>query len=183
MKVLLYFLIAIVFISGCTASRVYIVRHAEKSEDPPNDPHLTAAGSKRAEALASVLRDKKIKSIYSTPTNRTIETAMPFSRASGMPIQYYKNDTLAKFLYRILDSGKNALIIGHSNSVILMIEDLQLKHAIKEIPDNDYDNLFIVQLKRKTPAGYKMKLKETVYGERSPALGDTSRPAMTSKYP
>lgn len=183
MKALVYLFVLVIFITGCTTSRVYIVRHAEKSDDPPNDPHLTYAGGRRAEALATLLNDKRIKAIYSTQTNRTIETAMPFSQSSGIPIQYYKNDTLAKFLYRVLDSGNNTLIVGHSNSVIRMIDDLQLKHVIREIPDNDYDNLFIIQLKRKTPAGYKMKLHETVYGEKSPPAGDTSKPVMTSKYP
>ncbi len=168
---------------ACTSSRIYIVRHAEKSTEPPNDPHLTEEGRLRAEALAASLSDNKIKSIYSTETNRTIETAEPLSRYLQLPIQYYKNDTLLKFLYRVLDSGKNALIIGHSNTTIKMLDALELNHTIPEIPENDYDNLFFILLKSKNPAGYKMKLKETVYGKKSPASGDTTKPVIMSKIP
>jgi phosphohistidine phosphatase SixA len=182
-KILIYFFCIVFFLSGCTVPRLYIVRHAEKSTEPPKDPDLTEEGKQRAISLSQTLRDKKIKSIYSTKTTRTIETATPLSNSLGIPIQFYKNDTLLKFLYHVLDSGQNALIVGHSNTTIKMLDALELKHTIREIPENDYDNLFVVTLKSNTPAGYKMKLKETVYGKRSPAAGDTSRQAMTSKLP
>ncbi len=160
-------------IFSCSSVKVYIVRHAEKSAEPKDNPHLTAAGQQRAEALSSLLRDKKISAIYSTETNRTLETAAPLSRATGIPVQPYRNDTLKKFLYDVLGSRKNSVIVGHSNSVIGMLDTLKLKHNVKEIPDNDYDNLFIITRKAK-----RLRLQETIYGKKSPAPGDTAKPVM-----
>ncbi len=133
----------------CNTSKVYIVRHAEKSTNPPKDPDLTAEGRERAENLAMLLKNKKIKAVYSTDTRRTKQTAEPFSLQEGLSIQSYNNDTLQKFLYKILDAEQNTLIVGHSNTVIRMLTELDLKPTIKEIPDNDYDNLFMVILMSK----------------------------------
>ncbi len=94
----------------------------------------------------------------------------------GLAIQSYKNDTLQKFLYNILDAEQNALIVGHSNTVIRMLTELDLKPSIKEIPDNDYDNLYIVTLMSKNgTGGYKLKLKEKTYGKKSPSVSDTTK--------
>jgi broad specificity phosphatase PhoE len=163
---------------ACSSPKIFIVRHAEKSVDPPENPHLTVVGQQRAKDLGSLLKGKKIKRIYSTETNRTKETALPLSEVSGKPIQVYKNDTLKAMLLRIIESGENTLIVGHSNTILPMLDALQIKHSIKEIPDNDYDNLFIVGVKKKSLAGYTFKLKETTYGELSPATGDTAKPVM-----
>jgi broad specificity phosphatase PhoE len=153
---------------------VYIVRHAEKSTNPPQDPDLTAEGRKRAENLAQELKNKGITEVYSTDTRRTRQTAEPFSLQSDIPVQIYKNDTLLKFLYHVLDAEKNTLIVGHSNTTIQMLTELGLKPGIKSIPDNDYDNLFIVTLKSKEgTGGYNLKLKEKTYGKKSPSAPDS----------
>ena len=61
-----------------------------------------------------------------------------------------------------------------------MLKALELHPSLLEIPDNDYDNLFIVKVKPKSPAGYDLRLIESTYGKRSPAKGDTSK-VMLSK--
>lgn len=182
MKLLGLFIIVICTMVQCKPSKVYIVRHAEKSTNPPNDPDLTTEGRERAENLAMLLKNKKIKAVYSTDTRRTRQTAEPFSLQGGLSIQSYKNDTLQKFLYKILDAEQNALIVGHSNTVIRMLTELDLKPSIKEIPENDYDNLFIVVLMSKQwTGGYKLKLKEKTYGKKSPSVSDTTKPLMKMK--
>jgi phosphohistidine phosphatase SixA len=171
-------LLIIVFFTlvQCKLTKVYIVRHAEKSTNPPQDPDLTSEGRERAETLAELMKRKEIRAIYSTETRRTMQTAQPFSLQEGIAIRPYKNDTLQKFLYHVLDAGQNALIVGHSNTVIKMLTDLDLRPSIKEIADNDYDNLFIVTLKSKSvPGGYDLKLKEKTYGRKSPYSHDTTK--------
>lgn len=178
---LLCILMAITMVQ-CHSTKLYIVRHAEKSTNPPKDPDLTEEGRLRAQNLAGNLRKSKIRSIYTTETRRTMQTAEPLSLQESLPIQHYKNDTLLKFLYRVLDAEQNALIVGHSNTVLPMLTELGLKPTIKEIPDNDYDNLFIVTLKSKDgTGGYNLKLKQTTYGKKSPSVSDTSRPVMSPK--
>jgi phosphohistidine phosphatase SixA len=159
----------------CRSTKVYIVRHAEKSTNPLQDPDLTAEGRVRAEDLARELDNNRITQVYSTDTRRTRQTAEPFSMQSGIPVQLYRNDTLLKFLYHVLDAEKNTLIVGHSNTTLQMLKELGLHPSIKTIPENDYDNLFIVTLKSKAgEGGYHLRLKEKTYGKKSPAVSDSS---------
>jgi len=176
-KIILLLLLSAVLVQ-CRSTRVYIVRHAEKGKVPANDPDLTEEGRARAQTLASTLRNKDIKAIYSTQTRRTQQTAEPLSLQTGVAVRTYANDTLLKFLYRVLDAEQNTLIVGHSNTVLRMVQELSLKPSLKEIADNDYDNMFIIVLKSKDgPGGYQLKLKERTYGKRSPNVHDTARQA------
>lgn len=166
----------------CRSTRIYIVRHAEKSTMPAGDPDLTAEGRERAQALADLLRDKEIRQIFSTETRRTRQTAEPLSLQLGVPVSPYANDTLLKFLYRVLDAEQHTLIVGHSNTVLRMLDEWSLSHAAAEIPDNDYDNLFIISAKPKNgPGGYKLRLRERTYGRKSPGASDSTRPRMTMR--
>ncbi|MEY3060012.1 MAG: hypothetical protein RL000_1364, partial [Bacteroidota bacterium] len=126
LQILLVSLIAISFFS-CSTAKIFFVRHAEKSLAVKNDPPLTPEGEKRAIELEKILKGKKIKHIYSTQTNRTISTAKPLAESLSLPISYYAHDTMPKFLYRMLESGDNALVVGHSNTVLKMIEELDLR--------------------------------------------------------
>lgn len=153
---------------SCSSTKIFFVRHAEKSSVPKNDPALTPEGEQRAKDLERFLRGKKIKHIYSTQTTRTVSTAKPLSASIAVPIEFYAHDTMPKFLYRVLESGENALVVGHSNTVLKMIEELDLRPSKKEIPDNEYDNLFVVYLKSKNgQGGYTLQLKELKYGSPS----------------
>ena len=164
LQILLVSLIAISFFS-CSTAKIFFVRHAEKSLAVKNDPPLTPEGEKRAIELEKILKGKKIKHIYSTQTNRTISTAKPLAESLSLPISYYAHDTMPKFLYRMLESGDNALVVGHSNTVLKMIEELDLRPSKKEIPDAEYDNLFVVYLNSKNGrGGYSLRLKELKFG-------------------
>lgn len=173
-------LISMVMMAGAcsTGHRIYFVRHAEKSTQPPRDPDLTDAGRQRAESLARLLGSRDIGSIYSTDTRRTRQTAEPLSRDKSIPVSLYSNDTTQRFLYQLLDREQSALVVGHSNTVLSMLTGLGLKPSIKEIPDNDYDNLFIViQRQRNGRAGYQLQLKERTYGRKSPPAGTPPGPS------
>lgn len=160
--------LALCLFSSCNVTRIYVVRHAEKSTDFKQDPPLTKDGQARAADLAKVLNGRKIAKIYSTETNRTRSTAMPLASQLNLPIQYYGNDTLPKFIFRLLDSAENALVVAHSNTVLKILAELELTPNKKEITDSEYDNLFIVSLRYKDDrVGYKIKLKETHYGKPS----------------
>ena len=157
---------------SCNVTHIYVVRHAEKSADVKVDPPLTKEGEERADELARILKGRKIAKIYSTETTRTKSTAMPLAVQQNLPIQYYSNDTLPKFLFRLLDSAENTLIVGHSNTVLKILAELELSPTKKEIADLEYDNLFIVSLRFKDDrAGYKIKLKEAHYGKPSFKVG------------
>jgi phosphohistidine phosphatase SixA len=150
-------------IAGCQSTNtIYIVRHAEKSTEPAADPHLTAQGKQRAEALKEILKDKNIKAIYSTQTNRTVETATPLSKLINIPVRYYKNDSLLKFINSVINLKVNALIVGHSNTIPMMGEIFP-PNKISRISDNEYDNLYTLKVK----SGKVIDLSRTRYGQSS----------------
>jgi 2,3-bisphosphoglycerate-dependent phosphoglycerate mutase len=56
--------------------------------------------------------------------------------------------------------GKNILVIGHSNTILPIVKRLGVKNiSIHEIPDDEYDYLFVVTYKKN-----KATLKVEKYG-------------------
>ena len=66
-----------------SAPVTFIVRHAEKATTGGDDPDLSLAGQKRAEALARILNDSQITSVFVTEFKRTQETAVPTARGGA----------------------------------------------------------------------------------------------------
>jgi bisphosphoglycerate-dependent phosphoglycerate mutase len=150
-----------------------LVRHAEKQvQDPnvmmlPNDVELSAAGHARAGVLADSLRNIKLNAIFATTIRRTQQTVEPTALSKNLPVKQYAPtqpaaNTLMDSLVAI--KGKKFLVAGHSNTVPAMVRHLGLPCSFSgNIPDNDYDNLFIIKIKD----GVKT-VKETTYGPKSP---------------
>jgi broad specificity phosphatase PhoE len=139
-----------------TPSTAIFVRHAEKKAAPADDPSLTADGLKRAQRLASLLRDAGVKGIVTSQFKRTQETAKPLADALGIAptIVSLESDpsgpgglklqSLQDALQELqAHPGAAVLFVGHSNSVPEMIKLLG-GDSIPEIAETDFDNLFIV---------------------------------------
>ena len=154
------------FASSCS-STIYIVRHAEKA-DSVGDPNLTTAGQTRAQQLATLMANKNISEVYSTETNRTLQTAQPTVAANSPTVRRYSNDTLASFVTkRLKPLGKNRLVVGHSNTILSIAQLLGTTPTLTSISEEDYDNLLIVKRKR-CWGRLKVTLTETTYGAPSP---------------
>ncbi|MFT5713696.1 MAG: phosphohistidine phosphatase SixA [Flavobacterium sp.] len=125
---------------------IYLVRHAEKvTDDPTNkDPMLTENGENRAISLVKTLKKTAIHNIYSTNYKRTMATAMPLAKKLKKEIKIYDLKQLKTEAETILkdNKGKNALIVGHSNTVLETIEALGGRRPIDGISDAEYDYLF-----------------------------------------
>jgi probable phosphoglycerate mutase len=72
---------------------IYLIRHGEndyvkKGKLAGRLPgvHLNEKGLAQAEALAEQLKEAPIKAIYSSPLERTQETAKPLARVLGLPV-------------------------------------------------------------------------------------------------
>ncbi|WP_373514321.1 phosphoglycerate mutase family protein [Persicitalea sp.] len=153
-------------LAGCSNHTLYLVRHAEKASQPASDPPLTAEGEVRAQVLADTLLEKNIKHIYSTNTTRTRATAVPLAEKLGLTIAPYGTDTLwevAKHLRKL--HGGNALIVGHSNTLLPLLDQLPVTHRKKTIPDSDYDNLFVVTVRKRFLRPPLIRLQEGTFGE------------------
>ncbi|HNP22701.1 MAG TPA: histidine phosphatase family protein [Panacibacter sp.] len=161
MKQILCFLLGAWLLTGCS-NYIYVVRHAEKGVSPAADPSLTAAGEQRAVDLANLLKEKNIGFIYSTNTTRTIKTATPLSDSIHKAITLYAPDTTALLVAKLKSLHANVLLVGHSNTVLPLLDSFKLAHHLQRIPDDGFNNLFIV--KATHFLWTRVSLTETTYG-------------------
>jgi 2,3-bisphosphoglycerate-dependent phosphoglycerate mutase len=124
---------------------VIVVRHAEKSSTPRDNPPLTEQGQARAAALARILRSAGVTAIYSSPFLRTLQTVQPLARQLGLSIDQVDAKEIKGLVDKVLKdhSGQVVVISGHSNTVPLIVEALGAG-TIPPISDTEYDNLYIV---------------------------------------
>jgi phosphohistidine phosphatase SixA len=143
-------------------ARIYLVRHAEKGSG--DDPLLTDKGNKRAGDLVRILKNKKIGRIYVTEYRRTQNTGDSLRIQLGIDTVHYLSDTSCTDLLNQIrkhnDVNKAILIIGHSNTIPLAINKFGLRNYPKNsIPENEFDNLFLLTFKNGQPS-----LEKTKYG-------------------
>ena len=152
----------LVFFCSCR-SYIYVVRHAEKATPMGNmtDVALTPAGEQRAQALLDSLRDKKIKTIYSTNTIRTRSTAKPTADHFHLNIGTCPNMPDSGFILTLQRTHKNTLVVGHSNTVDDIVNRVCGAVLIPgDLKDGEYDNLFVIVKK-----GKRFMLLKKKYGE------------------
>jgi phosphohistidine phosphatase SixA len=148
-------------------TKIFIVRHAEK--ETGKDPLLTPAGNARAGDLMRVLQNEGIQKIYVSQYRRTQNTGDSLRLQLKIDTVHYAADTLCENLINAImehsDFGKTILIIGHSNTLPQIIRKLGVTdYPYGDIPDNEFDNLFVVTYKKE-----KAKLKKMKYGAKSGA--------------
>jgi broad specificity phosphatase PhoE len=132
------------------SATVFLVRHAERADTaagispaPGSDPPLSEDGRRRAESLATLLKDAHITAIYVTEYRRTQETAAPLAKVLKVTPTTVVSKDLPGLLARIRHASGNVLVVGHSNSVPEAIKGLGVKTPVS-IADSAYDDLFIV---------------------------------------
>lgn len=152
------FLLCICFCMTCFAhimaqetrfkGKLYIVRHAEK--DTGTNPALSLEGQKRAGDLYRELKDKKIDLILVSQYRRTGMTADSLRLYNKIETMEYKADATAESLFKLIEANvaraKNILIVGHSNTLPVIIKKAGVEnYPLTDIPDYEYDNLFVVK--------------------------------------
>ena len=134
-----------VLLTADAAPIVFIVRHAEKAATGGNDPDLSVAGQKRAEALARILKDSQITTVFVTEFKRTQETAAPTAKEARLnPIVVPAND-VAGMAAKVRALDGNALVVGHGNTIPELMKALGITTPIA-IPENDYSEIFVVSV-------------------------------------
>jgi phosphohistidine phosphatase SixA len=126
----------------------YLIRHAEKQRQNPNDkdPSLTFDGFKRAEKWKTVFQYVSLDAVYSTNYNRTKLTAKPTADAKNLPVLLYDPSKMYSESFRYNTKGKDVLIVGHSNTTPSFVNKIMDKNMYKEMNDNDNSSLFIVTI-------------------------------------
>lgn len=167
MKLLQILFIAIIF-SSCHTSTYYIVRHAEKRLDQGNNPSLTEQGFQRAQDLNTYFGASKPNRIFVSTFQRTQLTAVPTATAAGVPALIYDHqnqDSLNKMIIVLaLQDRKKVLVVSHTDAIPKIVKAL-CNVDIAAIPDNDYDNMYIIRLAKNKRV---IKLTTTTYGQPSP---------------
>lgn len=149
---------------------VYIVRHAEKelpSHPPPEpgpgpgnmddddvegarmrkDPPLSAAGQRRAMALAEDLPIRELDAIYVTRSRRSEQTAAAVLALTGLEATHYPPKDYAGIAKRLrARPGWEILLVGHSNTIPPLLEALGAKQRIR-IGEAQYGDMWVVHAK------------------------------------
>jgi len=147
----------LLLLSGCFTPKqalarhtttVWVVRHAEKTQDDPQDPRLSEEGTARATALAERLKEAGVEVILSTRYRRSRATAEPLARVLGKSVLIYEPQDFEGLKNRVLREfkGKRVLVVGHSNTVLEIIEALGGRRPVKALSDADYDFIFKVTI-------------------------------------
>ena len=136
-------LIAFVFVCATSfAQTTYIlIRHAEKETTPvdPKDPMLSKEGEARAQSLVKLLEKQKVDAIYSTNFNRTKNTVKPLADSKGLQVQTYEKQP------DVANMKGTIVIVGHSNTIPALANQLLGKEEYKTFDDSDYGNILIIK--------------------------------------
>ena len=151
---------------------VFLVRHAEKEDEPRQDPPLKKEGVARSQELARLLANAGIKSIYTSQFTRTKSTAEPTAAKLGLTVasislrsnpanpRLIAEESTAEVVNKIMERpGENVLIVGHSNSVPDVIKMLG-GDVVPTIDERKFNDLFIVTVYAKG----KAKVTHMKYG-------------------
>ena len=145
---------------------VILVRHAEKKIEPDNpDPDLTPEGVARAQEIARMFAGAGINTIYATQYTRTQQTVKPLADRIGVPVTLINSRQTDELVSRIQtdNRGQTIFVAGHSDSVPAIVSVLS-NEKFPDIPDNEYDNLFIITIYRFG----KAQVTKLKYGNPSP---------------
>lgn len=151
---------------------VFLIRHAEREDEPRQDPPLSKDGVARSQALARLLSRAGIKAILTSQFTRTKQTAEPLATKLGLTVTPFTlkinpsnprqiaADSTAEVTNKILErSGEGVLVIGHSNSIPDVIKMLG-GDVVPTIDERKFDDLFIVTVYAKG----KAKVVQLKYG-------------------
>ncbi len=126
---------------------VFVVRHADRGAAEP-DPALTETGQRQAQALATLLRDARVRHIYTTEFQRTGQTAAPTAREAGVKPEVVRQADLDHLTARVRKScaaGEAVLIVGHRSTVPRIVKALS-DTEIQPLGTSEYDRLVVVTL-------------------------------------
>ena len=151
---------------------VYLVRHAERADEPRQDPPLTEKGTARAQELARILGNANIKAIITSQFSRTKLTAEPIAKQANVTVtsislslnpsnpRMISEQSTTEVTNKILErAGESVLVVGHSNSIPDVIKMLG-GDVTPTIDEKKFDDLFVVTVYAKG----KAKVSHMKYG-------------------
>ena len=142
--VLIFSIPLLLFLTDAGAAPViFIVRHAEKASSGDKDPDLSVQGQKRADALAHILQDSQITSVFVTEFKRTQRTAAPTATAAHVTPTVLPANDIGALVEKLHALNGDALVVGHGNTIPDLLKALGIATPIT-ISDDDYTEIFVV---------------------------------------
>lgn len=124
----------------------FFIRHAEKIRNGDSDPNLTEKGKLRSGNWAEVFKNVDFDAIYSTNTQRTLNTAKPTADIKNLDIVVYDSKMIDILEFAQTHKGKTILIVGHSNTTPVLVNKLLGEEKYSQIEDNNNGNLYVVTI-------------------------------------
>lgn len=143
--VLLLFFWIQVTLSQKTITQYYFIRHAEKADSSKN-PDLSEKGLERAQEWKALFSEINFDAVYSTDFNRTLQTIQPIVAGNNQLLKIYNPKMIDVELFKKETQGKTILIVGHSNTVPNMVNQIIKENKYVDVAENQFGNLYIITL-------------------------------------
>lgn len=136
----------------------YFIRHAEKVDNSKN-PDLSEMGLERAKLWNEIFAEINLDAIYSTDFKRTVETVTPIANSKKVTIINYNPKTLDIESFKKNTLGKKVLVVGHSNTIPNLVNQIINKKIYNEMDDVTFGNLYIVTINGDSISHQLLKLR------------------------
>lgn len=150
MQILKYLVVLLCVLSSANAlagqseeAPIYVTRHYDTPAGEP-DPDLTPQGNARADQLASWFYGRTLKAIYVSDFKRTRQTAAPLAATLGVTPETYDPKDTPAIVARAKAAGGPVLIVGHSNTVPDIVEQLGGKRPT-DLKHEDFGDLWTIE--------------------------------------
>ena len=143
--VLLLFFWIQVTLGQNTITQYYFIRHAEKAVSSKN-PDLSEKGLERAQQWKILFSKIDFDGVYSTDFNRTLQTIQPIVADNNRLLKIYNPKMMDVEAFKKETHGKTILIVGHSNTIPSMVNQIIKENKYTDIEENQFGNLYIVTL-------------------------------------
>ncbi|MFM1754350.1 MAG: hypothetical protein RLZZ236_1289 [Bacteroidota bacterium] len=143
--VLLLFFWIQVTLGQNTITQYYFIRHAEKADSSKN-PNLSEKGLERAQQWKILFSKIDFDGVYSTDFNRTLQTIQPIVADNNRLLKIYNPKMMDVEAFKKETHGKTILIVGHSNTIPNMVNQIIKENKYTDIEENQFGNLYIVTL-------------------------------------
>lgn len=127
---------------------VFLMRHAEPmwaAGQAAPDPPLAEAGHRRAQMLASRLKEAAISAIYVTDTQRTRQTAEPTAKALGLEPRVVGRQEIESLVARVRSEQPQGrvLIVSHALNVPGLLKAFGHPDGIR-VAGDDFEPFFVI---------------------------------------
>ncbi len=140
-------------LSAASTTTVLVMRHAERAAVPGDDPPLAPEGENRALRLAEYFgrapKELSLDCIIVSEFKRTQDTVRPLASRLGVPVITVPADDSERAAERALSEyrGGRVLIVGHSNTVPALVEELS-GQQVPEMSSDEYGIVYVISVPR-----------------------------------